>query len=34
VQSPSDCLRTMSPDKVIGAIETLLRGQASKAQMR
>ena len=34
VTSGSECLRAMTPDKVIGAIEALLRGQASGAQVR
>lgn len=34
VQSPSECLRAMTPEKVIAAIETLLRNQASRARQR
>jgi hypothetical protein len=34
VTSDSECLRAMTPDTVIGAIEALLRGQASGAQVR
>jgi heptosyltransferase-3 len=34
VQSPSECLRAMTPEKVIGAIEALLREQASGTPQR
>ena len=34
VQSPSECLRTMTPERVIGAIEALLREQVSGTPQR